>query len=271
MEIFKDKEDFLLVTSPFLFKRCLTNNFCELAYFERFIEKKQLFYTISDENLYIFVNKIFYFFLYFNIFNINANLNFSYEKPVVTEFIYKDGNKSYGDIFYKKFELLLTRNRYYVSSDKFLYAANILSDNMEIYFPQIYDASDVHSFLYNSFDIYTGCLPDIEALYEFISRKNIICLKKNGVLIGILHFKIKKKTACIEHIAVDVDQRGKGYAGLLINFMYGSLKYVCDRFELWVGERNLSAQKLYKKSGYSFDGMKTDVFNLTNKKSDRDN
>lgn len=125
----------------------------------------------------------------------------------------------------------------------------------------IEDTDTLKYMMENTFDVFSDHLPTNKELEDFISQKNIICVRIKNMVAGFLIFEDKKKTSYIRMICIDEKYRGKSLGNQL---MHGYFKiHTEDRsFTLWYDINNTIAYSLYQKWGYEQEDMYNLIFVL---------
>ena len=73
------------------------------------------------------------------------------------------------------------------------------------------------------------------------------------VLIGALHQTFTGKTACISHVAVIPEGRGRHVGQVLLDtFIEKNMENEKHRYMLWVQHQNTVAVSMYQKKGFKY-------------------
>ncbi len=121
---------------------------------------------------------------------------------------------------------------------------------------QVQDAEAMMEFLYQGFDPVIGCLPNLAELKEILARGEILCVRQNGRMIGLLHFNPGRTSTEMRHLAVRPECRHCGAAQSMVAVYLERTGLL--RSQLWVREGN-TAQVLYDKNHYAPDGWRSAV------------
>lgn len=116
------------------------------------------------------------------------------------------------------------------------------------------DSEDLRRMMDRTFDILSDHIPTDKELEEFISNKQIICIRQEDKVKGFIIFQDKGKTSYIRMVCVDADCQGKGFANDLMK-MYFGIHTDCTSFTLWYDVKNSKACTLYKKWNYKSDQL----------------
>lgn len=116
----------------------------------------------------------------------------------------------------------------------------------EIAFKNESESDIINRFLTNNFDEYTGCIPNIKTIEQRIKNNEIITIKEDNKIIGLLEFSNDAQYVLIKHLAIDENHRNKGLASSLINQLLKiSSKSICTWTTL-----GSNAEKMYEKNGF---------------------
>lgn len=118
----------------------------------------------------------------------------------------------------------------------------------------------VKELLCENFNQYTGCIPNSMELENFLKAGFILGAYVDNVLVGILHFSVKRGSSEIKHLCINKEFRKKKIASALISKYHN--EFAEKRKYVWCARDNDSARNLYKKFGYNEDGCESIV--LTN-------
>jgi len=126
------------------------------------------------------------------------------------------------------------------------------------------DEETIHDILISGVDRYAEQIPSVEELTLEIRNKNIILIKKEGVIAGFVHYNIKGLTSHLRYWFVNPDFREQRIGSKLLR-SYFSLTPQAIRFILWVIQTNDNAIKRYFHYGYVLDNLTDTV--LINKEN----
>lgn len=133
-------------------------------------------------------------------------------------------------------------------------------------FAQARDLEAAFALLQASFSPLTGCLPTQEELLRDIQNRELLLLKKDDQIAGLLHFQNTKPALEIRHLATDAAFRGQGVASALLQSLF-TLPDV-RAFRVWVVDGNTAAERLYEKHGFGKDGFFSHVLGYMTEKDD---
>lgn len=123
------------------------------------------------------------------------------------------------------------------------------------------DTDTLKYMMENIFDVFCDHIPTNKELENFISQKNIICVRVESIVVGFLIFEDKEKTSYIRMICIDEKYRRKGLGNQLMNG-YFKMHKEHKSFTLWYDINNTSAYSLYQKWGYEQEDMYNLIFVL---------
>ncbi len=87
-----------------------------------------------------------------------------------------------------------------------------------------------------------------EILKEAISK--VYVYEKDGKVVAFLHVTILYETTDIIHIVVSIEERRKGIASLLLDYLLSDVGLTASIITLEVNENNKEAVELYEKFGF---------------------
>lgn len=241
----------------FSIRGTISNNYLLLDSYQDFIFKKQLYFLITQANLFFLVKNNGFFRLYYHLNNIDEPFKFDCGKPVTMEIIYRGEKNKPLNVF-----------KYWERSG---FKEHIARENMAAVYHQItLPAKNNPSVLTKlaeneneikfskelfekAFDPYTGDILSLEETARFALGRNLLVSYYKDGLCGALQFEIKNQVVWIGHIAISPEFRGKGIANELISaYITLNVDQSNTRYQLWVMQDNPSAIGLYKKFGFNF-------------------
>ena len=245
------------ILATFSKRGTISNNFLLLDSYQDYIFKEQLFFLITQSNLYFLVENNGFFRLYYHINNIDEPFEFDCGKPVAIEIIYRgEKNKPLNVIEYWKrsgFKNHIVRENMAASYNQITLPAktnpSVLTklaekENEIIFSKELFE---------KTFDPYTGDILSLEETAGFAINKNLLVAYYQDSLCGALQFEIKNQVVWIGHIAISPDFRGKGIANELVSaYITINADQANTRYQLWVMQENKGAIGLYKKFGFNF-------------------
>ena len=116
------------------------------------------------------------------------------------------------------------------------------------------DAETILAMIERTFDPLFAHFPTIEEICEAICREEISVIRDGDNIAGLAFFEKKSETYYIlRYFIVDAGYRGQNIGGALLHSKFISAPENAV-YMLWVGTYN-SAQSLYKKFGFVYDGL----------------
>ena len=123
------------------------------------------------------------------------------------------------------------------------------------------DAPALRELLADNFDPLYSYLPSGEGLARGIERGDfLVCRDARGACVALLQHEEARATSTIRHLAVRADCRGLGMASLLVERYLKACSDEVRRFELWVDDTNLIAQRTYTGSGYCYHSKRCESY-----------
>jgi hypothetical protein len=123
------------------------------------------------------------------------------------------------------------------------------------------DSLPIDQMLSRAFDPYAEQLPQPYEIESAIEGRQILLVKRGGILGGLLFFETQGLTSTVRYWLVGEAQRGQGAGGALMR-CYFALHPNVRRFLLWVIDINRNAISKYAHYGFVPDGLVDHV--LTN-------
>jgi len=242
-------------------KNTTTNNYLLLDAYAAYVNEEKLFFTKTDSNLYLLVDKTGFYRLYYYINSYHEPFNINIEKPVVMEIIYrgKDNRPDRIISFWEKygFKQHLTRDNMMAFYQQIIMQTTKTSGLRIKYAETEAEIAFTKDLIEQTLDKYTGDILTFDEIRNFAKKKNIICAYLQDKLCGILQFEIKNKVVWLGHIAVMSEYRGLGIAKALVKEYIGiNAESPNTRYQLWVIQDNNGAVSLYEKFGFLY-GHKT--------------
>lgn len=125
------------------------------------------------------------------------------------------------------------------------------------------DAPALQELLADNFDPLFSYLPSGDGLARGIERGDfLVCRDARGACVALLQHEEARTTSTIRHLAVRADCRGLGMASLLVDRYLAASSDEVRRFELWVDDANLIAQRTYTGSGYCYHSKRCESYVL---------
>lgn len=262
MEKLTKKEVYKELLNNYSGKNFVSNNFLFPAMYENYINNRNLYYALSDNNLVFLVKEEKFYKLYYHLSDFSFLFNIVLDKPIVMEIIYREKSNLPLELisFWEKcgFSLHLNRDMYIGQYKKLNFPEKRNEEVLVKYGSSELEIEFTKKIIEQTFDTYTGDILKFEEVKRFISNKNVLCAYVNNKLSGILQFEIKNKVVWIGHIAIAPEFRGKGVGKELIR-EYISENAIDEntRYHLWVLSDNLNAINLYKKFGFIYGNKST--------------
>ena len=236
----------------------LTNHFAAKGRLTRDIEKGLVYTAESENGLLIITDRGTHYYLNFYLHS-PALIDEIPDTgcPTVLEITKKNGDTSFGEaessFINRGFEHAFRRLRYSLSpsestdpvSDRIRYATR---DNL----------GNVINLLNESFSPLTGCIPaETELLTD---TDHVLMITDRNKLSALLHYCEERKSIEIRHLCTNVNHRGQGLASILVGEMARIAGKQSKKLTVWVREDYIPAQSVYKKHGFTPDGMISDVY-----------
>lgn len=130
-------------------------------------------------------------------------------------------------------------------------------------YAMIEDKNEIYDFLKDRLDRYSEQIPLIEEIEFMINSNQLLTLKKNDEIAGILYFEVSGKTSHLKEWHVNEKYRGIKVGASLLN-TYFNICSACNRFILWVKENNTDAIGIYGHYGYKKELMKDRILLYSN-------
>lgn len=126
-------------------------------------------------------------------------------------------------------------------------AGNSMASDVTPALPE--DAPALVALLERQFDRYSKQLPDEQEVLEAIDAGNILIVRHNMAIVGLLFFEITGAAATLRYWCVDEAFRGQGVGAKLIRSMF-HLCRSCRSIVLWVYAENTNAIVRYRHYGF---------------------
>lgn len=121
------------------------------------------------------------------------------------------------------------------------------------------DIESLEDIFKNKFNKYSDNLPSKKEIQLAVKNKSIIKFTKQNELIGFLWFHNKTYISELKYLFIEEKYRGQNFSKILIE-QYLYLTNNIKKKQLWVLTDNNKAINLYKKYGYSFEGLEDMIF-----------
>lgn len=115
--------------------------------------------------------------------------------------------------------------------------------------------------LLEQFDPYSDFVPSRDELLGFIERKNILCIRVNNVVVGLLAFENKSKTSYVRFVIVNKEYRGRSLGKKLMMKWLHMHNEAVSRV-LWCNVHYKEADTLYNELGFVEDGTYSYIYLL---------
>nr|WP_302141647.1 GNAT family N-acetyltransferase [uncultured Schaedlerella sp.] len=268
MENIYDYNKYKNVVSYYMTSKTISNCFLMEKKAKELINEKKLLALQWKDNLFLFEGEQSFYRMYYFINDIDCIEFLKLDYPIVVELPF---NKIFS-IKYKLQNDILRRMGFYLarkSARMLAYTTDIkTSKNIKNFFIRCARENELEIilyFLYKTFDRMFSFLPTKKQLSELIQKKYVWICYNGKELVGIINYDVIGKTAWLRHILVVEKERGKGIGGILLDWFYTILKNKVEKFMHWVDLSNIIAIRMYKKSGYIFDGrMANEYINTLN-------
>jgi GNAT superfamily N-acetyltransferase len=230
-----------------------TNSFVSSAALAAEIHKGDLYVTESGGNLYMLRKRTDHTKLNFYITETESEIT-DIPPCTVTEIPYRTrdiGLKNASTYIQSHgFELLFRRQRMSVSAKQSFGLSEIVSPALPCELKHVYEI------MFGCFDPRTACIPSGEAIQAAIVDQRILVYRDGVLPVGLLHYTRTKNGTELRHLAVEKDHQGRGIAAELVRHY---LSIINGSSTVWVRVDNAPAVSVYKKFGYTEDGMMSDV------------
>jgi ribosomal protein S18 acetylase RimI-like enzyme len=123
---------------------------------------------------------------------------------------------------------------------------------------ELEDVHQILQILQGSFDRYAEQLPMSYELESAVGNKQILLVKENATIIGLLMFTTQGFSSTISYWVVEETHRDRGIGAALIR-KYFEMHDQVRRFMLWVMESNKNAISKYQHYGFAPDGLVDEV------------
>lgn len=116
------------------------------------------------------------------------------------------------------------------------------------------DAQAIWDLLCSTFDRYAEQLPTLYEIEAAIENHQILAVKQEGTLAGLLFFETQGFTSMLRYWLVSEPFRAFHFGSALMNHYFATQK-AARRFILWVLSGNEHATQKYRHYGYAPDGL----------------
>ena len=124
----------------------------------------------------------------------------------------------------------------------------------DVHFAHTPDAREVQEMLEGAFDRYAKQLPSFEEIETAAEASQILLLKRDAILAGLLFFETCGVTSTLRYWAVSEKFRGSYVGSSLMRHYLASQRGVC-RFTLWVDADHHEVIGKYRHYHYATDGV----------------
>ncbi len=236
-------------TAAFFGRGTATNCFFSPRELEEEINKEHLYYLEAPGSLFLLCRRESHWSTHFYLREEGTLPSFPPE-PLVTELACRSRDLALQEAAERLqqggFTLLCRRQRFKRPSEPMEGAG-------EGEFAREEDLEPAYGLLCRSFSSLTGCLPTKQELLSDIQARSLLLLRRQGQLVGILHFRRGKPAWEIRHLATRQDFRGQGLASALLGRLLTLPEKPACR--VWVVDGNESARRVYEKKGFVSDGF----------------
>ena len=236
----------------------LTNHFAAKDRLTRDIEKGLVYTAESENGLLIITDRGTHYYLHFYLHS-PALVDEIPDtgSPIVLEITKKNGDTSFGEaessLNNRGFEHTFRRLRYSLSP-----SANTAPVNDRIRYASYDDLGNVMNLLHESFSPLTGCIPSEAELLT--DTEHILMITDSNKPSALLHYREERKSIEIRHLCTDANHRGQGLGSILVGEVARIAGKESKKLTVWVREDYVPAQSVYKKYGFTPDGMISDVY-----------
>ncbi|QOJ30178.1 MAG: GNAT family N-acetyltransferase [Ignavibacteriales bacterium] len=256
MKLIENEEQLDDLFERYFIKKTQTNNYLLADSYHTLIRERKLYYTDSESNCALFLQKDDFFRMYYFINNVEEILNIGMGLPVVMEIIYRGENnypKRIIDYWLNcGFANHLTRVNMQGVYDKLELSFEEFESFTIKYAESAFEIEYAKKIIDATLDKYTGDILSIIELKQYADNNCLLIAYDGGQPAGILQFEIKHGVVWLGHICVDSDFRGKGIAKKLVSrYLKDNFTSIPSRYQLWVLNNNLPALELYRKFGFT--------------------
>lgn len=117
------------------------------------------------------------------------------------------------------------------------------------------DLNDIYQLLYGTFDIMSDHLLSKEELYTFLELSQVLKVRIDGALAGVLLYETFGKKSYLRSLCVSEEFIGKKVGLTLLEEYIKKNQERTKLFYLWVESTNDRAIRLYDRFGYKDDGL----------------
>lgn len=244
--------------------RAVTNLFPNEAKFNFWIEKELLFSVESENSFFLLRRENDFNFLSFvskDVDSLSTDLKellLGYCNTYVIDLVSRTGQSD--DIEqallnsgFTHHEILLKMqkiNNIYVNESDF---------STDVIFAGIEDTAAIHQFMVERLDKYSEQIASQNEIMLAIGQKNILLLKFENEIAGLLIFEKNGHTSHLREWLVNEKYRGMKTGSKLMKRYFFECND-CKRFILWVKEKNEDAINKYFHYGYKFDNLVDKIF-----------
>ena len=118
------------------------------------------------------------------------------------------------------------------------------------------DLNDIYELLYGTFDVMTDHLVSEGELRNFLEMSQVLKVRMDGELAGVLLFEVFGKKSYLRSICVSENFVGKKIGLSLLQGYFLRNRENTKLFYLWVESTNEKAIRLYERLGYKDDGLR---------------
>lgn len=225
-------------------KGVMTNNFLTPEDYKAEISEGRLYYESGDEFLNLFVKRDGFFIMYFYTFSEDFIF------PKKDEIIICDVPEEFSKIMENNgFNKICER----IGLDKAEEDGENIFENQA----EEADAEEIFSLMNDSFDKFSGFLPNLTLIKKECREGLFQIVKSEGEILGVLRLGKKGKVLVIKHLLTNKKYRGRGVSKELVSGIKG-------RATVWTGRDNIPAINLYKSAGFSENGKRAIVYKKGN-------
>lgn len=226
------------------FKRgVITNNFLGAEDYKAEIKEGRLFFAEGEDSLNLYVRRDEFYEFYF--YALSESVAFpEFSEPLIADVVGNGAKVLENNGFFK----ILERVKLEINSNTDSMVAGKKSEKA--------DAVEIFSLLKNSFNEFTGYIPNFSQVEKECEEGYFYKYSENGKIAGALRWGKTGKTAQIKHLCVSDKFRGMGIGkSLTKDFLTENPKAI-----VWTGKENTAAIKLYKSFGFSESNIESTVY-----------
>lgn len=232
------------------------------------IERESLYDMEWEGNLYLFRREEGFFRLFYYIGNVEIRERIPLSAPMIVEFVYQEEmqpKKQEEAAFLKKLGFRLGRHSCRLELKGEAVVCEDTDSAMKasaVAYAEETETDRINTLLRETFNPMYAYIPSLEELRKMIMDREILVVRQEGAVAGVLHFEMQKGNMMLWQIAVDPRFRGRGLGRCLLDGWHSIYKDSVKAFVLWTDAENDRAIQMYTAAGYQPDGRYADEYIL---------